>query len=496
MMKIFSAQQVREWDAYTIAHEPVSSINLMERAAEECFIWLLQNFNSSHCFVLFCGTGNNGGDGLALARKLYHAKQSIKIYILTGEKRSDDFVSNLERLVTENISHHFITKEDEFPSIDQKSILVDALFGTGLNRPLEGLPAQLIQFINQSRKIIISIDMPSGLFADKPSFGDTIITATHTLSFELYKLAFVLQENGNYVGNIHLLNIGLDQKFYKETSASFFVIDEELIKSIYKPRKNFTHKYDYGSALMYTGSKNMMGAAILSAKACLRSGAGLVTVHAGGDTASVIHTAIPEVMTTQENNFEKAIHKKNAIAIGPGLEAIDENTKLLKKLIIHFNQPLVIDATALGLLSQFPELLIKRKQNPAILTPHTGEFEKLFGKTTNDFERIELALEKASMLNCYIILKGHYTFIATPDGKGYFNINGNPGMATAGSGDVLTGMLTGLLAQGYTQEEACLLGVYLHGLSGDIAAEKLSEEAMIASDIIDCFGGAFKKIRQ
>jgi hydroxyethylthiazole kinase-like uncharacterized protein yjeF len=495
-MKIFSAEQIRQWDAYTIKHKPISPIDLMERAAEECFIWLLQNFNFSNHFILFCGTGNNGGDGLALARKLYHAKKSVKIFILAGKKRSDDFIINLERLAAENIIYHFITNQDEVPSIEQESVLIDALFGTGLNRPLEGLPEQLIRHINRSGNTIISIDIPSGLFVDKTSCGNTIITATHTLSFQLYKLAFLLPENGNYVGNLHLFNIGLDQIFYKKNSASFFVIDGELVKSICKPRKNFTHKYDYGSALMYTGSKNMMGAAILSTKACLRSGAGLVTVHVGGNTASVIHTAIPEVMTTQENSFEKATRKKNAIAIGPGLEATDDNIELLKKIITHFDQPLVIDATALGLLSQFPELLIQRKQNPAVLTPHTGEFEKLFGKTSNDFERIELALQKASELGCYIILKGHYTFIAAPGGKGYFNINGNPGMATAGSGDVLTGMLTGLLAQGYTQEEACLLGVYLHGLAGDIAAEKLSEEAMIAGDIIDCFGEAFKKIRQ
>jgi hydroxyethylthiazole kinase-like uncharacterized protein yjeF len=495
-MKIFSAGQVRSWDAYTIANEPISSIDLMERAAEKCFLWLLKNFNSPNEFIFFCGSGNNGGDGLALARKLYHVKKDIKIYILAGEKRSDDFIANLERLTVENISYHFITATDILPVIEYGSTVIDALFGTGLRKPLEGLAAQLVQHINQSAKTIISIDVPSGLFADKTSCGNIIIKATHTLSFQQYKLAFMLPENGEYVGNVHILNIGLHQQFYSETASPFYIIDKELVKSIYKPRKKFSHKYDYGNVLMYTGSKNMMGAAILSAKACLRSGAGLVTVHADETVANVIHTAIPEALTTTENDFEKTTHKKNAIAIGSGLEASVQNTHLLEKIITHYNNPLVIDATALGLLSQFPEYLSRRKENPAILTPHTGEFEKLFGKTTNDFERMELTLHKAFSLNCYIILKGHYTLIVTPGGKIFFNTTGNPGMATAGSGDVLTGMVTSLLVQGYTQEEACILSVYLHGVAGDIAAEKLSEEALIASDIIDCIGEVFKKILQ
>jgi len=425
---------------------------------------------------------------------LHHTKLSVEVFILPGEKRSDDFIINLERLTVQNIAHHFINVEKKLPTIKPEHIVIDALFGTGLNKPLENLPAQIVELINQSNARIISIDIPSGLFADKTSRHNTIIKASETLSFQTNKLAFMIAENGDYIGNVHILDIGLHQKFYDETNTQFAAIDKDLIQTIYKPRKNNSHKYDYGHALLFTGSKNMMGASILCGKACLRSGVGLVTIHAEENAISTIHVALHEALTTTENDPEKIWNKKNTIAIGPGLEASSSNSNKLQQLIKHFTGPIVIDATALTLLAEFPELLFQRQQNPAILTPHTGEFEKLFGKTMNDFERIELALHKASTLNCYIILKGHHTFIATPNGKGFFNTTGNPGMATAGSGDALTGMVTGLLAQGYTQLQACLLSVYLHGLAGDIAAEKFSQEALIAGDIIDCFGEAFKTI--
>jgi hydroxyethylthiazole kinase-like uncharacterized protein yjeF len=495
-MKIFSAQQIRQWDAYTIMHEPVLSIDLMERAAQECCLWILQHYNQAKHFTLFCGAGNNGGDGLALARQLSEAGKDITVFILAEGKRTDDFIANLERLAESNIGYQFITTDNPLPILTHNTIVIDALFGTGLNKPIDNLAAQLVLHLNQSGSIIISIDMPSGLFADKTSSGNPIIKATHTLSFQSKKLAFILPENASYIGQVHILPIGLGSEFYNQTASPFSIIDSTLINSIYKPRNNFSHKYDYGHALLYAGSKHMMGAAILCAKATLRSGAGLVTVHTDTGFEAVIHSSIPEVISSAESDIETAIRKKNAIAIGPGLEASEMNSDLLKYLILHYTGPLVIDATALILLAKFPEYLSHRKKNPAVLTPHTGEFEKLFGKTDNDFERMELAMHKAFALNCYILLKGHYTLVATPDGKVFFNSTGNPGMATAGSGDTLTGIITGLLAQGYTQEEACLLGVFLHGLAGDFAAEKFSQEAMIAGDIIDCLGESFKKIQQ
>lgn len=492
-MKIFSAAQVRQWDAYTIANEPVSSINLMERAASACFAWLTNNFKNQNTYTVFCGTGNNGGDGLAIARMLLKAGNTVSAYILVGEKRSPDFSANLERTKPLLYNLQFI-HDNDFPVIPTDTIVIDAIFGSGLSRPLQGVAADLVRYINQSGKTIISIDISTGLYADACSEENAIIRASHTLSFQSGKLAFFMAENNKYTGNIHLLDIGLHPDFYTATHALFNTIDENVIRLIYKPRNQFSHKYNFGHALLYAGSRNMMGAAILCAKACLRSGAGLVTVFTEEGTQPVIQTALPEAITSTENNFETISKKKSAIGTGPGLALSQANNELLKNIISKYPGPLVIDASALQMLSANIDLLKQRPNNPAIITPHTGEFEVLFGKANNDFERTRIAIESSVELGCYIVLKGHHTLIACPDGYGYFNTTGNAGMATAGSGDTLTGILTGLLAQGYSQKNACLLGVYLHGVAGDMAAEKMSQEAMIAGDIIDCIGDAYKKI--
>ncbi|MEP7108929.1 MAG: NAD(P)H-hydrate dehydratase [Ferruginibacter sp.] len=490
-MKIFSGAQVRQWDAYTIAHEPISSVNLMERAARACFTWLVNNFEHPDSYTVFCGTGNNGGDGLAISRMLLLAGHTVSIYILEGEKKTGDFITNLERITPQAGRLNYI-KEPGLPEIPTDSIVIDALFGSGLSRPLQGPAAKLVDHINETCKRIISIDIPTGLFADSGSEGEAIIKASHTLSFQAYKLAFLVAENNKYTGTIHLLDIGLHPHFYNETPALFNTVDQNDIRSIYKPRNRFSHKYNFGHALLYAGSKDMMGAAILCAKACLRSGAGLVTVFTEDCTQPVIQTALPEAITSMVKDFEMLTLKKSATGIGPGLAISGANKDLLNNLITGYPGPLVIDASALHLLSADTGILKQRSMNPAVLTPHAGEFEKLFGKTASEFDRIKLCVERSVELGCYIVLKGHHTLVACPDGNSFFNTTGNAGMATAGSGDVLTGILTGLLAQGYSQKHACILGVYLHGMAGDIAAEKMSQEAMIAGDIIDCIGEAFK----
>ena len=494
-MKIFSAPQIKEWDNYTIANEPVKSIDLMERAANTCYKWIQDHCNLKSNFIIVCGNGNNGGDGLAIARLMLQAKLQSTVYILQGDKRSSDCIVNLNRLKEIGSSIIEIVDQKDFPEIQSGSIIIDALFGTGLNKPLEGVAATFVQHINQSASKIISIDLPSGLFADASSLGNICINAAHTLSFQCNKLAFMMAENEIHTGEISILDIGLHPDFYKNNTAAFATIDDELIQSIYKPRKKSGHKYTYGHALLYAGSQHMMGAALLSAKACLRSGAGLVTIYAAEERMHIIQTALPEAISSDENDFEIITKKKSAIAIGPGLEINEVNSNLLKKIITEWNGPMVIDASALQLLIPLIDLLTARKTNPAIITPHAGEFEKLFGKTSNDFERATLAVEKAATLNCYIILKGHHTLVACPDGSAWFNTTGNSGMATAGSGDVLTGIITGVSAQGYTQKEACLLSVYLHGSAGDIAAAKFSEEAMIAGDITANLGEAFTAIK-
>jgi len=493
-MKIFAAAQIRAWDEYTIQHEPIASIDLMETAASALAEWIAKHIATHKQLVICCGPGNNGGDGLALARLLHNQFAHITVFIMASDKKSDDCKTNLQRLQKTAIPVIEIKETNDFPLLTPSTVVIDALFGTGLHQPLAGLPQQLVEHLNNTGATIISVDMPSGLFADTNSVGNTIIKATYTLSFQCPKLAFLLADNEPYTGKVQLLNIGLHPDYYHHTNSHYYTVEKSLAASLYRPRNRVGHKYTYGHALLYAGSPNMMGAAILSAKACLRSGAGLVTVHTEAPLKPIVQTALPEALVSSETLFDTVTQKKAAIGIGPGL-AIDEyNSHLLQRLLTDWENPLVIDATALTLLAPHLSLLSQKKGIPAILTPHGGEFERLFGKSNNSFDQLHTALIKAKEHNCYIILKGHHTLIACPDGEAYFNTTGNSGMATAGSGDVLTGMLTGLLAQGYEAKEACILGVYLHGLAGDLAAAAFSEEAMIAGDITEQLGAAFRAV--
>lgn len=497
-MKIFSAAQIKNWDAFTIANEPVASIDLMERAATACCKWLIgKNFSTLH-FRIFCGKGNNGGDGLAIARLLIEHKCLVTVYIIEqGKIGSDDFQANLEALHKCTTDIHFIQSADFFPFVNNEDIVVDALFGTGLNKPLEGISAALVDHINSSDAIKISIDLPSGLYTDKSSKANSIVKATHTLSFQNYKLAFLLPENEDHCGEVHLLHIGLHASFEASETAEFEMMDETTIRSIYKPRNKFAHKGNYGHAALICGSKGMMGAAVLSSLGCLRSGVGKLTTYLPECGYQILQTAVPEAMAfVSGDDFlvsAEGIQKFNAVGIGPGIGMHASHATLLTGIFNQVKSPMVIDADALNIIAENKGLL---KLIPAhsILTPHPKEFEKLFGKAGNDFDRLSLAKAKSKEYNIYIVLKGHCSFICTPEGAGYFNSTGNAGMATAGSGDVLTGIITGLLAQQYTPLEACLMAVYLHGAAGDIAAAKFSQEAMIAGDLVECMGDAFDQI--
>lgn len=493
-MKIFAAAQIKEWDQFTISHEPIQSIDLMERAAASCTTWIQQQIPPAKKLIFFCGNGNNGGDGLAIARLLLKERGHIAVYVFANGKRSMDCEVNLHRLTATQTVVHEIATADNFPEIDEDDVVIEALFGTGLSKPLEGIAQMLVQYINQSEAPVISIDVPAGLFTDISSKNNSIIKATHTLSFQCPKLAFMMAENGAFTGDVSILDIGLQKKYSDSAVTDTYSIDKACIQNIFKPRKAFTHKYNYGHGLLYAGSPTMMGAAILCAESCLRSGAGLVTVHTETPQLPIIQTALPEAMASPENDFTVLSKKKAAIGFGPGIAINSTNAGLLKGILTDWDGPLVIDASGLALLQPIQDMLPQKRGVSAILTPHAGEFEKLFGKTGNDFEQMEAALQKAAALNCYIVLKGHHTLVACPDGEAWFNTTGNSGMATAGSGDVLTGIITGLHCQGYRAKEACLLGVYLHGLAGDLAATALSQEAMIAGDITRQLGNAFKEL--
>lgn len=503
-MKILSAAAIREWDQYTIENEPILSIDLMERAAGKCAEWLMQHYPDAVSWSVFCGKGNNGGDGLAIARILLENNYPVTVYILEfGHKGTTDFQTNLARLhKLPKADIHFIQEEAHFHPFPEGEIVIDALLGSGINRHLEGLTAKLAEHINQSGCPVISIDIPSGLFSDTSTKAELTVKATHTLTFQCYKPAFLMAENAGALGEIHLLDIGLHPGYLSKTESHYELTDETIIHAIYKPRPKFSHKGDCGNVLLVAGSYGKTGAAVLVARACLRGGAGLVTCHIPRCAYTILQTAVPEAMvdTDPHELLNTVINKKpdelaryDAIGAGPGLGTDAATINMLIKLFTDYGKPMVLDADALNCIAQRKELMAAIPAG-SILTPHPKEFERLFGQTADEFERVALAQAKAKELNCIIVVKGHHTFIATPGGQGYYNHTGNPGMATAGSGDVLTGLLTALLAGGYPPEQATVLGVYLHGLAGDLAAKELSQEAMIAGDIINFLGKAFLQV--
>ncbi|MBK7764460.1 MAG: NAD(P)H-hydrate dehydratase [Bacteroidetes bacterium] len=444
MSKLFSAAQIKNWDASTVLHEPIASIDLMERAALCCCKWITEHYNLGQHFTILCGQGNNGGDGLAIARILLQANYKVNVIITSKEKRSKDNLINLERLQT--LYSESISQFDKEISLPANSVLIDAILGTGLQRAAEGVELEMIRWINVKQHEVISIDLPSGLSADEYFQKAEIVQANFTLSFQQYKKTFLFIESGTYCGEIKILDIGLDKQFYQQEISSNYILDAEEILSKYTKRKPFTHKGTYGHALLITGSKGMMGASILSAKACIRSGCGLLSLLIPENERSILQCAVPEAICIfrkpNPTNFE--LEKYDATGIGCGLGNHNESYHLLSQILLESKKSMVLDADAINIISSHPELL-NHIHKYSVLTPHPKEFDRLFGLSVNSFERHEKQKAKSIELGLYIILKGRYTSITTPAGISYFNINGNPGMATAGSGDVLTGIITSLL---------------------------------------------------
>jgi len=490
-MKLLSPQQIHEWDAYTIEHEPIASIDLMERAAKQCTGFILDQQSVRNGIKIFCGKGNNGGDGLAIARQLIEAGMQPSVYILEfGAKGTDDFQTNLARLHSLTTDIYFLQSPEFFPAIGESDVIIDALYGSGLNRPLKDLSVQLVEHINRSHATVFAIDVPSGMFIDKSSKGYAVIKAAHTLTFQSLKLCFIVAENAEFFGEVHVLDIGLLPEFLNTVNCNELVTLRR-IKSIYKKRNVFSHKGNFGHALIIAGNKGKMGAAIMAAKACLRSGAGLTTLNTPEIFLQTIHSAIPEAMCLlreAENDYSKF----TSLGIGPGIGTDESSAEMVLQAFEKFSRPMVIDADALNIISQHKDWLNKIPKG-SIITPHPKEFERLFGKTNNDFEKISCALEMSKKYSFIIVLKGHYSLIASNE-EAYLNSTGNAGLAKGGSGDVLTGMLTALLSQ-YDPLQATLLGVYLHGLAADITSQTFAVESMIADDIVDHISDAFLELQ-
>ncbi len=494
-MKLFNTEQIREWDAYTIQHEPISSAALMERAAMACVEWMVQRNCLSRSIKIFCGKGNNGGDGLATARILMDRGLQPKIFILEfGSMGTADFQVTLQLLQQSSADIHFIQDASFFPDIDTEDLVIDTLFGTGINRPLTGISAGLVNHLNQSGAQVISVDLPSGMALEQSSLGTAVVRASHTLSFQRLKRCLLMAENADCFGDISILDIGLHPGYPETTETVFETIAPGFIKEIFKPRDTFSHKGNFGHALLFAGNQGKMGAAVLTAKACMRSGPGLLTMNVPSTYASIIHSSIPEAMVMYRDETVHLPKSYTCIGIGPGFGTGVEELAILTDLLKQYSHPMVIDADAITLLSQLNSG-IASLPGASILTPHPKEFDRLFGVSVNDFDRADKAISLSLKYPLVIVLKGHHTLVAF-GGKGWYNLTGNAGMAKGGSGDVLTGILTALLAQQYSPLHAALLGVYLHGLTADLSLNHQTMETMLATDIIEHLGQAFLTIQQ
>jgi hydroxyethylthiazole kinase-like uncharacterized protein yjeF len=472
MLPLLTAQQIREADAHTIANEPISSVNLMERASKAFVGWFINHFPDKHLTIsVYCATGNNGGDGLAIARMLYdHKYFNIDVKIARfSEKSSADFNTNLARIMHMGLDLRELKPEGVFPT-EKSEIIIDALLGSGLNKPLDGEYKRLADFINEANRTVVAVDVPTGFFTDGEMDKDaTVIKADLVITFQQPKINFLLPESAPHIKCWEVVSIGLDEDFIQWLKSPYQFVTDKDIKQLLKPRQHFSNKGTYGHGLIIAGQPETMGAALLSSAGCVYAGAGLTTACVPESGLTALNTCLPEVMAIVRKGGdlpEVEWDKFTAIAIGPGLGKDKATVALLTEVFNNFKNPVVIDADALNVLAANPELW-KKVPAGSILTPHMKEFDRLFGKHTNWWQRLLKSLEMAKQHNINIVLKNDYTMVATPEGKVYFNSTSNPAMATGGMGDVLTGVITSLLAQKYTPQEACIIAVYIHGKAGD-----------------------------
>ena len=504
-MKLPNAYQMKELEAYTIQHDDIKSIDLMETAAMKVAEFIFYNYtNHDTPIIIYSGPGNSGGDGLALARLLSKSNYTnIKAYLFnTNNSLSEDCKQNAERLKVEcpKVSFTEIQQQFEAPEMSNETLIIDALFGTGLNKPLGGGYAALVKFINASPAQVVSIDMPSGLMCEDNTYNSpsAIVRATYTLTLGLPKLALILPDNQQYVGEAFVLDIGLCSEKLDDMTIPYQITSKRHVAQLLRERPAYGHKGTFGNALLIAGKYGMAGAALLAAKACLRTGVGKVTVHSPIKNNDILQIGVPEAVLHHDENetiftTPERTDDYQAIAIGPGIGTDKRTALAFIEQASHADIPMLIDADGINILGGHKGWISQIPAN-TIFTPHAKEMQRLGICNTDSYSTLLEAINMAKQHKFYICLKGHYTAICTPNGEVYFNPSGNSGMATAGSGDVLTGIILALLAQQYREFDACLLGTYLHGLAGDIAAKDLGEHAVTATDIIQYLPQAFKQI--
>lgn len=503
-MKIFPSSSIRKLDAYTIEHEPIASIDLMERAAQALTEAICEGWDDETPVIVFAGPGNNGGDALAVARMMAEKGYHIEVYLFNPKNElSPDCQTNKELVeMMSEVTFHEISTQFVPPTLTVDHLVIDGLFGSGLNKPLSGGFAAVVKFINASPATVVAIDIPSGLMGEENTFNvkANIIKADVTFSLQLPKLAFLFAENEEYIGTWHLLDIKLSPEAIEDMPTQYELLEGEHIKRLMMPRKKFAHKGNFGHALLIAGQQGMAGASVLAARACLRSGVGLLTVHAPFINNNILQTAVPEAMVEVDSHELRFTQPTNtddyqAVGIGPGLGRAEETEAALIEQLRSCQTPLVVDADALNILANHRHALTNLPKG-SILTPHPKELERLVGRCQDSYERLTKACELARTAKVHIVLKGAYTAIITPAGKCFFNPTGNPGMATAGSGDVLTGIILALMAQGYTDENAAKIGTYVHGLAGDFARKKVGMTSLTASDIVDALPMAWRLVSE
>ncbi|MFO7868525.1 MAG: NAD(P)H-hydrate dehydratase [Bacteroidales bacterium] len=492
-MKVFSASQIREIDSFTIKHEPIASIDLMERAAHSFVNEMVCETCNYTMFCVLAGTGNNGGDGLAVARILASYNKEVVVFTqFKKTSKSVDYETNIESLKScENVAVYDLKDFLDY-SPHSDVVIVDALFGTGLSRPVKGIYADVIEYANTLVNRVYAIDIPSGLYCDKPnSENDVIVEANVTISFQFPKYTFFFSENEKFLGSWRICDIGLHNNVISSMHTTILYVDYGMVPL--QHRKSFSHKGTYGHACVVAGSVGKSGAAVLAASSCLKAGAGLVSVCVPDDAKQALLTSFPEIMTVPytENLFSSI--QFSSVGIGPGIGVSSQSVKIVRT-ILQLSVPKVLDADALNCIAQNKDLL-HYCNDSVVLTPHPGEFDRLTHEHHSGYERVQTQSAFAQKHGCYVLLKGAYSSLCTPDGYIYFNSTGNPGMATAGSGDVLTGIVTSLLSQGYSQLDAAISAMFVHGLAGDIALHKESYESLIAQSIITNLSASFNKIR-
>lgn len=490
MLPIYSSEQIKAWDQFTIDNQAISSFELMQRASNVMAQWLLEHLSKYAGLIVFCGNGNNGGDGLCLSEILLSRGFTVQVCVFpVAERSSEDFLKALSYLKATGFKDFIGADDIRSQKISNEIVFIDALLGSGINRSLEGPVKELVIWMNAMPNVKISIDLPSGMFASPPWDG-TCIHANITLTLGSPKLTALLPNTGNQFGLLKVLDIGLTEAFIDQNQSMWQWIEQKDILSLLKARQAFDYKNRFGHVQVIGGGPGMAGALLMAGRAALRSGCGLCTLVSLESHRAICQSNLPEAMF--KNIDESFRITSTVIAAGPGMGQNGSLVEFFKKRLTENSHAMVVDADALNALD--PQIDLKHKSCGLVLTPHVGEFDRLFGKSNSAYERLQRAVHFANQFGCYIVLKGHFTAICCPDGNTYFNSTGNSGLAKGGSGDVLCGMIAALVAQSYSLRDASLIGTYVHGLVADTLSLSMAKESMMASDLVETIPHVLKKL--